>query len=79
MTWTNVLDALERHLQRQHVAFRGSGALPDPVRLDVPAVPMTNVEQVRAIDLLQRHDELISSTLAVMKQHRTRSSTPYSG
>lgn len=78
MTWTSVLDTLERQLHRQDVALRGSGAMPDPVRLDAPDVPMTSSEQIRAIDLMQRHDKLITLTLAVMKRNRRRTSTPYS-
>ncbi len=78
MTWTNVLDTLERQLHRQETAFRGSGTMPDGLRLEHPAVPMTDFEQIRAIDLMQRHDELITQTLAVMKRTRRPSSTPYS-
>jgi len=78
MSWTPVLDTLERQLHRQEVAFRGSGAMPDGLRLERPDAPMTQPEQIRAIDLMQRHDLLITETLGVMKRNRHRSATPYS-
>ena len=78
MNWTGVLDTLERQLHRQEVAFRGTAAMPDGLRLERPDSAMTESEQIRAIDLMQRHDLLITETLAVMKRTRRTTSTPYS-
>ncbi len=77
MTWTSVLDTLERQLHRQENAFRGSGAMPDGLRLERPDAPMSHSEQIRAMDLMQRHDRLITDTLALMKRNQRRSSSPY--
>lgn len=76
--WTPVLDTLERQLHRQENAFRGSGALPNVLLLDRPEEAMSPSEEIRAIDLVQRHDVLITDTLAVMKRGRAKVASPYS-
>jgi hypothetical protein len=76
--WTPVLDTLERQLHRQEDAFRGSGEVPNGVLLDRPEEVMTPSEEIRAIDLVLRHDALITDTLAVMKRGRAKAGSPYS-
>lgn len=78
MSWSRVLDTLERQLHRQENAFRSSGPLPQILVLENPDVPMSESEQVRAIDLMQRHDQLIAETVAVLKRRRRETSSPYS-
>jgi len=73
-----MLDTLERQLHRQETAFRGTGNMPENIGLEPPEAAMTNSERIRAIDLMQRHDTLITNTLAVMKRNRRRSPSPYS-
>jgi small-conductance mechanosensitive channel len=77
MNWTSVLDTIERQLRRQENAFRSSGKMPSELRLERPEAPMSSAEQIRAIDLMQRHDALIAQTLEVMKRSRRASATPY--
>lgn len=76
--WTSVLDTLERQLHRQQDAFRGSGDVPNGILLDRPEEAMTASEEIRAIDLVQRHDALITDTVAVMKRGRAKTVSPYS-
>lgn len=75
--WTQALDTLERQLIRQERALAGTGRLPDGILLDAPSVGMDPTEQIRAIALMQRHDQLITETLQVMKRGRARAATPY--
>lgn len=78
MTWSHVLDMLERQLHRQEIAFRGNGAVPRGLLFEPPATPMSPAEQIRAIALMQRHDQLITDTVAVMKRQRRETASPYS-
>lgn len=78
MSWSQVLDTLERQLHRQEVAFRGNGAVPRTMRFEAPDAPMSPAEQIRAIDLMQRHDQLITDAVAVMKRQRRETASPYS-
>lgn len=75
--WSQALDTLERQLSRQERVLSGSGRLPEILLLDAPAVAMTMTEQIRAIALMQRHDQLIAETLEMMKRRRARPATPY--
>lgn len=77
-SWTDVLDVLERQLNRQERAFRIAGDLPNVLVLERPDEPMSATEEVRAIDLMQRHDALITDTLEMMKRGRTQTASPYS-
>ena len=76
--WTLALDALERQLQRQELALRGSGDVPNGVLFQAPGSAMTSAEQVRALALMQRNDTLLTDTLAMMRRGRRETATPYS-
>ena len=76
--WAGVLDTFEHQLIRQDAAYRRGGKMPRGLRLEPPSEPMTDGERLRALDLMQRTDALITETLATLRSNPKPRHSPYS-
>jgi len=76
--WTRLLDVLERQLSKQHNSFRHGEEPPKGLMLDRPEVPMTTSESIRAADLMQRTDALLTQTVDALRAQRRLADSPYS-